>query len=76
MACRVHISSEFRLPSRVRQELRKRLEHFCAILDELDRKFAESISMSSQSLELEMWRFRYQYELQKNRLVVTEAVPS
>ena len=75
MACRVIISSEFRLPSNVRRKLRERLEHICAVLDALDRAFLESLAQSSLALDIESWRFRYEYELAGNRLVVTEAMP-
>jgi hypothetical protein len=76
MACRVHISPEFRLPSIVRRKLRERLAHICAVLDALDRAFLESLALSSLALDIEAWRFRYEYELAKNRLVVTEVVPA
>jgi len=75
MACRVHISPEFRLPSTIRRKLREQLEHICAILDALDRAFLESLAQSSLALDIQAWRFRYEYELAGNRLVVTEAMP-
>ena len=76
MACRVQISSEFRLPSIVRRKLRERLEHICAILDALDRAFLVSLAQSSLTVDIEAWPFRYEYELASNRLVVTEAMPA
>ena len=76
MACRVHIGSEFRLPSTVRKKLTERLERICGVLDALDRAFLESLAQSSLALSVEAWRFRYEYDLKSHRLIVVEAVPA
>ena len=72
----MHIGREFTaVPSRIRKQLRMRLEKICAALEALKARsaFVDSISESSLAVTVGAWRFRYEFEPDRNRLVVVQA---
>jgi len=72
----VHIGPELAVPAQIRKRLKAQLEKSCAAIETLQsRAFVQSISESSLAITVGAWRFRYEFELDRNRLVVVQALP-
>ena len=72
----MHIGPELAVPAQIRKRLKAQLEKICAAIETLQsRAFVQSISESSLAITVGAWRFRYEFELDRNRLVVVQALP-